>query len=227
MAKARAIRIDAHLPEFLWPETVKTAAYLTNRSPTKRLNWKTPLEELQQALNVHNPKPNISHLKVYGCQAYPNIPHQTIPRQKKVIPRAHIGYLVGYESSNIFRIWVPAKQRVISSRDVDFDETKLYDPTEPIRLSQLQEEPDYIEEIVKFPQQTEEPTGPSIDFDSDTHETELDEDEIRPGQTELPDRPPTRIDKPDESSNDLSTGEHSAGLPTPEETPNQSPISND
>ena len=35
MAKARAIRIDAHLPEFLWPEIVKTAAYLTNRSSTK------------------------------------------------------------------------------------------------------------------------------------------------------------------------------------------------
>ena len=75
MAKARAIWIDAHLLEFLWPKTVKMAAYLTNRSSTKWLNWKTPLEELQQALNVHNPKPNISHLKVYGCQAYPNIPH--------------------------------------------------------------------------------------------------------------------------------------------------------
>src|SRR5436309_14792799 len=63
--------------------------------------------------------------------------------------------------------------------------------------------------------------------DSDTHETELDEDEIRPGKTELPDRPLPIIDKPDESSNDLSTGEYSAGLPTPEETPNRSPISND
>ena len=135
MAKARAIRINAHLLEFLWPKTVKTAAYLTNRSPTKWLNWKTPLEELQQALNIDNPKPNISHLRVYECWAYLNIPYQTIPCIRKLTPRAHIGYLVGYESSNIFHIWVPAKQQVISLRDVDFDEMRLYDLTKPILLS--------------------------------------------------------------------------------------------
>jgi len=44
--------------------------------------------------------------------------------------RTYIGYLVGYDSSNIFRIWVPHRKRVIRARDVNFDETKRYNPDE-------------------------------------------------------------------------------------------------
>ncbi|KAL3954369.1 hypothetical protein ACCO45_009932 [Purpureocillium lilacinum] len=48
-------------------------------------------------------------------------------RLKKLDPRAHIGYLVGYDSTNIFRIWVPHKGKVIASRDVIFDERTFFD----------------------------------------------------------------------------------------------------
>ena len=34
--KARAIRIDAGLPTFLWPELIRTAGYLANRTPMKK-----------------------------------------------------------------------------------------------------------------------------------------------------------------------------------------------
>ena len=43
-------------------------------------------------------------------------------RLLKLDPRAHIGYLVGYDSTNIYRIWVPHQGKVISTRDVIFDE---------------------------------------------------------------------------------------------------------
>src|SRR5207253_2283515 len=70
--RARAIRIDAKLPENLWPEAFITAGYLTNRTPSKQLDWKTPFEILERALNPDTPKqPNIAHLRVYGCRAYP------------------------------------------------------------------------------------------------------------------------------------------------------------
>ena len=46
----------------------------------------------------------------------------------KVLPRAHIGYLVGYEASNIYRIWVPVLKRVIRTRNVRFDEDIVYSP---------------------------------------------------------------------------------------------------
>lgn len=75
------MRIEAHLPEELTPEAYKAAAYLLNRTPSRRLGWKT---------------------RVYGCRAYPL--KYDIPRLNKLAPRAHIGYLVGYDSTNIFRI---------------------------------------------------------------------------------------------------------------------------
>jgi hypothetical protein len=48
-------------------------------------------------------------------------------RPRKLDPRAHIGYLVGYDSTNIYGVWIPPKGIVISTRDVIFDETKFFD----------------------------------------------------------------------------------------------------
>lgn len=45
---------------------------------------------------------------------------------EKLSAQAYIGYLLGYDSSNIFKIWYPSLNRVIRSRDVMFDETKFY-----------------------------------------------------------------------------------------------------
>jgi hypothetical protein len=127
--RARAMRVHANLPEDLWPEIVPAAAYVLNRTPNKQLGWKTPLEVLQQLVNMPNPRPSIAHLHVYGARAYP-LNHK-IPKSEKLKPRAHIGYLVGYDSTNIFQIWVPSKKRVIRTRDVTFDETLFYDPALP------------------------------------------------------------------------------------------------
>jgi hypothetical protein len=43
-------------------------------------------------------------------------------------PRTHLGYLVGYEGSNIYRIWIPSKATVVRTRDVDFVETEFFNP---------------------------------------------------------------------------------------------------
>ena len=48
-------------------------------------------------------------------------------KEWKLNPRAHIGYLVRYDSTNIFRIWIPYKGKVISTRDVIFDEYTFFD----------------------------------------------------------------------------------------------------
>ncbi len=51
VAKAIALRIDACLPENIWPEAVQAAGYLANRSPTKSLDRVTPFETLYTALS--------------------------------------------------------------------------------------------------------------------------------------------------------------------------------
>ena len=48
-------------------------------------------------------------------------------RLRKLDPKAHIGYLVGYDSTNIFRVWIPHQGKVISTRDVIFDESTVFD----------------------------------------------------------------------------------------------------
>ncbi len=48
-------------------------------------------------------------------------------RAFKVLPRVYIGYLVGYISSNIYRIWVPLFRKVIISRNIIFDENIFFD----------------------------------------------------------------------------------------------------
>jgi hypothetical protein len=48
-------------------------------------------------------------------------------RLQRLDSKAWVGYLVGYRSSNIYRIWIPSLAKVISTRDVVFDEQAVFD----------------------------------------------------------------------------------------------------
>lgn len=118
---ARALRINGNLPSNLWPEIVAAAVYLINRTPTERFAWKTPFEM------ATGRKPNIAHIRLLGCKAYI---HRTGPdaplKIQKLEPRATIGFLVGWDSTTIARIWVPGQDKVIRTRNVLFDERQRY-----------------------------------------------------------------------------------------------------
>ena len=137
--KARAMMIEANMPEDMWPEAFNTAAYIANRTPTERLKWKTPFEMFASQ------KPMIGHMHPFGCRAYAM--DLKIPKLNKMRPRAQIGYLMGYDSTNIFRIWMPSKGRVIRTRDVRFDDSRLYHPTD-IDLGALQTAE--VEEVIQL-----------------------------------------------------------------------------
>ena len=75
ITQARAMRIGANLPHDLWKEMVNAAAYLHNRTPRENLGWKTPYEvfysytaKLAGTNEVR--KPQLAHLRAYGCRAY-------------------------------------------------------------------------------------------------------------------------------------------------------------
>ena len=136
---ARAIRIHSGLPQNLWPELVRAAVYLLNRTPTKKLNWKTPYEQ------YNGIKPDISNLKIVGCRAYVNIPRQNRLASEKLAERAWIGYLVGFESLNIWRIWHPTSRQVVRVRDVVFQEDRVFDDDKnlsevPIKIDQIRDQ---------------------------------------------------------------------------------------
>jgi hypothetical protein len=68
----------------------------------------------------------------------------------KLDPRAHIGYLVGYDSKNIYQVWIPHKGIVISMRDVIFDEYTFFTGERPDRSLELISELDILIEKVKI-----------------------------------------------------------------------------
>ncbi len=53
-----------------WGEAMNTAVYIKNRCLTKALDSKTP----QEAWNGR--KPNVSHLRVFGCKAFTHVPDE-------------------------------------------------------------------------------------------------------------------------------------------------------
>lgn len=163
IVKTRAMRIGSNIPEDLWPETSKTAGYLLNRTPNKTLQWKSPIQTLQAMLSQEK-ELNLSYVKIFGCRAYA-LRHK-IPRTQKTEPRAYIGHLVGYDSTNIFRIWISSKKKVVSTRDVTFNEELFYDPRVLDVSQQLRKGIEEIIEVFEFPrfQQQEE----DIEHDSDT-----------------------------------------------------------
>jgi len=78
--------------------------------------------------------------------------HKT-PKKQKLGPRAQIGYPLGYNSSNIFRIWIPQEHRIIATGDVTFDESRKYHLDDLIfDLSERVEEP---LQTIEFPDHSE------------------------------------------------------------------------
>lgn len=73
MEKARSMIFDAGLEKRFWNEAVYAAVYVTNRSPTRALKNSnaTPAEMW------FGKKPNLSNLKVFGCEAFVHVPNQT------------------------------------------------------------------------------------------------------------------------------------------------------
>lgn len=122
----RTLLIESRFPGYMWPEAISAAGYLLNRTPRQKYSWKSPLERLQAYLGITDPQPKVQHIRIYGCRAYPLIQNQL--KLNKLGPRTSIGYLVGWDSTNIFRIWIPTLQKVIRTRDVTFDEQHKYDP---------------------------------------------------------------------------------------------------
>lgn len=131
--KERAMRTGAKLPHQLWPEIGRTAVYLYNRTPSYRFKWRTPYDRFHSAMaKAHgipdsSRKPNQTHLRVFGCKAYAMTPDALEKRGRldRLKPKAWLGYLVGYRSSNIYRIWIPSEGKVRNFRDVIFNEDEV------------------------------------------------------------------------------------------------------
>lgn len=163
--KARAMRSGARLPAYLWLEIFRAAVYLYNRTPKYIYKWQSPYERLYTFLAERDgvvserSKPDQRHLRVYGCKAFAMTTEaqRKSNRLERLKPRAWIGYLVGYQSTNIFRIWNPKLGTVISTRDVTFNEDESFNGD----LTQMKDDLRQMsrEELTAIFRDIEEPTN--------------------------------------------------------------------
>ena len=115
---ARSLLSDSGLTGGFWEEAVKTAVYLRNRHPTKALElYKTPYEIW------YNKKPNLKHLRRFGCDAYIKI-HPNLRTKWKPIVRHCI--FIGYNDNTEkqYRVWDKSSKRImiVAETNIIFNE---------------------------------------------------------------------------------------------------------
>ena len=109
----RSMISHSTLPESLWGEVLKTAAYILNRVPTKAAA-KTPYELWTGR------KPNLKHLHIWGClaEARPYRPHE-----RKLDYKTVSSYFIGYaKRSRDFKFYDPGTRSIFETRTATFFE---------------------------------------------------------------------------------------------------------
>jgi len=115
---ARAMIIQAKVPKTFWAEAIATAVYVRNRVPTSSHKQSTTPYEIWYGV-----KPDLSHLRVFGCVAYAHIPEEL---RRKLDDKAATMTFVGYSTkSKAYRLYDPATHQIVRRRDVICDEQKF------------------------------------------------------------------------------------------------------
>jgi hypothetical protein len=114
MDKARSMLNGVGFAQEFWVKVVDTAKYLLNMSPSSALVDTSP-HEVWSGKN-----PLVSHLKVFGCDAFVNVPKEKRSKlDKKVVKYILIRYKEGMKG---YKLWDPASRKTMYNRDVVFIE---------------------------------------------------------------------------------------------------------
>ncbi|GKC53169.1 retrotransposon protein, putative, ty1-copia subclass [Tanacetum coccineum] len=121
MDKVRSLLIQFGLPKTFWAEATCTAAYLINRSPSRAIEKKTPIE-----MWSGHPS-DYGMLRIFGCVTYPH------DKQGKIKPRAVkyvlLGYLEGVKGYKLYRIDNESSKMVTSRNVVEVELQRLNNHT--------------------------------------------------------------------------------------------------
>jgi hypothetical protein len=88
MHKSQVICLESCAPQSWWEFSVDCALHVYNRTPIVRHNWKTPFE------NLEHTKPDVTHLRVFGCGAYVFLPEEVC--HNKLNPKSELMTFIGY-----------------------------------------------------------------------------------------------------------------------------------
>ena len=110
------------MPHFYWGETVKSAGYLINRTPSRVLDCQTPQQKMQSLLSVPH-LPNLEP-RIFGCIVYAHIPKSL---RTKLDPCAKRCVFIGYSDlQKGYRCYDPHTKKLYVTLDVSFHELEPY-----------------------------------------------------------------------------------------------------
>ncbi|KAJ9566114.1 hypothetical protein OSB04_002080 [Centaurea solstitialis] len=110
----RTMMCHSLLPISFWGHALETAAHILNRAPTKSVE-KTPYELWK------GKKPNISFLKIWGCEVYVKR-----PTSEKLKPKSDKCFFVGYPKTTVgYYFYNPEENKVFVARNGKFLEEKF------------------------------------------------------------------------------------------------------
>ena len=92
------------------------ACYLVNISPSSALYGKIPQDVWT------GKEPSLTHIKVFGCDAYVHVPKEN---RSKLDKKAEKCIFIGYKDGlKVYNIWNPKNKKVVYSQDVAYREMK-------------------------------------------------------------------------------------------------------
>lgn len=106
------------VPTTFWPEAVLWTFYVLNRCPTLAVKDVTPQEAWSRI------KPSVDHFRIWGCLAHV---HKPKVNRGKLDNRSFPCILLGVsEESKGYKLFDPNTKRVVVSKDVVFEEDKMW-----------------------------------------------------------------------------------------------------
>lgn len=118
MGMTRSILKGMECSNYLWGEAVRHSTYLINRVTTRVLDSKTPYEALKEK------SPSVEHIRVFGCISYAKV---VTPNLKKLDNQSRmLVHLRTEPGSKAYRLYDSTTRKIVVSRDVIFDENKMW-----------------------------------------------------------------------------------------------------
>jgi hypothetical protein len=132
MEAMKAMIHDQGLPMYLWEKVAMTIVYVQNISPQQVLENKTP-EEI-----FLGDKPEVNHLRIFGCHAYVHVPKD---KRTKLDPSGKKVVFVGYsDTSKAYKVYILGHRKIDISRDVTFDENVAFHKSKQGRTEESHDE---------------------------------------------------------------------------------------
>lgn len=118
MNMVRSLLIENGVPKMFWAEAVNWAFYILNRCPTSSIKDMTPEEAWSGT------KPFVKFYKVFGSLAHAHVPDAR--RTKLESKSRSCVYFRESEESKGYRLYDPVSKDIVISRDVVFEEEKMW-----------------------------------------------------------------------------------------------------